>query len=58
MHIDSINPGNFGGTYAFFGGLVPALDANNNLIPGAAPVSVSSIERYRRTLVRRLGRLS
>ncbi len=51
VHIDSTNTGNFGGTYAFFGGLVPALDANNNLIPGAPPVSVSSLERYRRTLV-------
>jgi len=51
VHTDSSNEGNFGGTYAFFGGLVPALDANNNLIPGAPPVSVSSLERYRRTLV-------
>jgi hypothetical protein len=46
----SISPGNFGGTYTFAGGLGPALDATDQIIPGAAPVQVSSLERYRRTL--------
>lgn len=51
VRIKSIAPSNFGGTYTFNGGSGPALDANNQLIPGAAPVQVSSIERYRRTLL-------
>ena len=46
----SISPANFGGTYTFAGGLGPALDANDQIIPGQPPVQVSSLERYRRTL--------
>ena len=46
----SISPGNFGGTYTFAGGLGPALDANDQIIPGQPLVQVSSLERYRRTL--------
>jgi hypothetical protein len=48
--IDNISPGNFGGTYTFAGGTGPALDANDQVIPGSA-VQLSSLERYRRTLV-------
>ena len=48
--INSIAPSNFGGTYTFSGGAGPALDANDQIIPGAAPLALSSLERYRRTL--------
>lgn len=45
------SPQNFGGTYTFFGGTIgPKLDANNQVIPGATE-TVTSIERYRRTLL-------
>jgi hypothetical protein len=54
VHIDSISPGNFGGTYTFAGGLGPKLDANDQVVlgPDGQPliVEVSSLERYRRTL--------
>ena len=44
-------PQNFGGTYTFFGGGVgPQLDANDHVIPNTL-IPVTSIERYRRTLV-------
>src|SRR5205085_11673456 len=44
------------GSYTFAGGVGPALDANDKLVPGAATVDVSSLERYRRTLAfQRLG---
>jgi hypothetical protein len=49
-HVDSISPANFGGTYTFAGGSGPRLDANDQVIPGP-PVEISSLERYRRTLV-------
>lgn len=53
-HIDSISPGNFGGTYTFGGGIGPRLDENDQVVvgPGGQPevVQVSSLERYRRTL--------
>ncbi|MEJ7618733.1 MAG: carboxypeptidase regulatory-like domain-containing protein [Pyrinomonadaceae bacterium] len=42
---------NFGGTYTFTGGEAVPLDANDQPIIGGALVSVTSIERYRRTLV-------
>ncbi|HEY0348971.1 MAG TPA: carboxypeptidase-like regulatory domain-containing protein [Pyrinomonadaceae bacterium] len=51
VHIDDINPSNFGGTYVFAGAFVPQLDANNKPVAGAAPVFVDSLERYRRTLL-------
>ncbi|MBA3257295.1 MAG: TonB-dependent receptor, partial [Pyrinomonadaceae bacterium] len=51
VSISDINPNNFGGTYTFTGGLVPELGANNQPIPGAAPILVDSLERYRRTLL-------
>jgi hypothetical protein len=52
VHISDFSPQNFGGTYTFFGGgFGPALDANDQIIPGAEPVPLTSIERYRRTVV-------
>ncbi|HYX31206.1 MAG TPA: carboxypeptidase-like regulatory domain-containing protein [Pyrinomonadaceae bacterium] len=51
VRIDDLSPANFGGTYTFAGALVPQLDANNNPIPGAAPIFAESLERYRRTLL-------
>ncbi len=50
VSIKSISPSNFGGTYTFSGGAGPALDANDQIIPGAAPLALTSLERYRRTL--------
>jgi hypothetical protein len=59
-HIDTTDPGNFGGQYSFTGALVPQLDAHNNVVtmldPNTGtqvpvPVFVSSLERYRRTLL-------
>ena len=50
VSITDINPNNFGGSYTFAGGLVPALDANNNPI-FSQPVFADSLERYRRTLL-------
>src|SRR5437763_1039828 len=56
VRIRSIAPSNFGGSYTFAGGVGPALDANDQLIPGAATVDLGSLERYRRTLAfQRLG---
>jgi hypothetical protein len=53
--IDSISPQNFGGTYTFAGGRGPKLDANDQVVPGpnGQPeiIGLSSLERYRRTLV-------
>jgi hypothetical protein len=51
VRLDNVSPGNYGGTYAFTGGLAPQIDANGDLIPGATPKSVDSLERYRRTLL-------
>ena len=47
---DSISPQNFGGSYTFAGGPAPALDANNQPIPGQT-IQISSIENYRRALL-------
>ena len=56
VRIRSIAPSNFGGTYTFAGGFGPALDANDQVIPGGSTLEISSLERYRRTLVfQRLG---
>jgi len=53
--IDSVSPGNFGGTYNFGGGTGPLLDANNQIIldSNGQPqlIELSSLERYRRTLL-------
>ncbi|HEY0730739.1 MAG TPA: TonB-dependent receptor, partial [Pyrinomonadaceae bacterium] len=54
VSIESISPGNFGGTYTFSGGPGPLLDENDQVVPGPGGqpqiVQVSSLERYRRTL--------
>jgi hypothetical protein len=51
VRLKSIAPSNFGGSYTFAGGTGPSLDANDQIIPGGATVEISSLERYRRTLV-------
>ncbi|MEA2172924.1 MAG: hypothetical protein QOD00_516 [Blastocatellia bacterium] len=55
VRIGDVSPNNFGGTFTFSGGLVPQLDANNQIVLDATgrPVLVplTSIERYRRTLL-------
>ena len=52
--VDSVSPGNFGGSYTFSGGPGPLLDANDQVITrsNGLPqlVELSSLERYRRTL--------
>jgi len=53
VKIDSVSPGNFGGSYTFAGGPGPQLDANDQVVlVNNQPVIVelSSLERYRRTL--------
>lgn len=48
-------PQNFGGTYTFSGGAGPQLDSNNQIVLDATGqpilISLTSIERYRRTLL-------
>jgi uncharacterized membrane protein YgcG len=44
---------NFSGTFTFGGGLAPQLDANNEIVPGPVLIPITSIERYRRTLLLR-----
>ncbi|MDX6612079.1 MAG: hypothetical protein QOD75_1265 [Blastocatellia bacterium] len=51
VDVRSIAPSNFGGTYTFGGGTGPVLDANDQVIPGGGTIAISSLERYRRTLV-------
>jgi hypothetical protein len=55
VSITDISPNNFGGTYTFSGGLVPLLNANNQIVLDnnghAIPVQLTSIERYQRTLL-------
>jgi hypothetical protein len=51
VRLRSISPSNFGGTYTFAGGTGPTLDANDNPIPGGQAIAISSLERYRRTLL-------
>ncbi len=51
----NISPQNFGGSFTFGGGVGPELDANNQPVLDASGnpvlVTISSIERYQRTLV-------
>ncbi len=47
---NNTSPTNFLGTFTFAGGLAPALDSNNLPITGT-DVQITSIERYRRTLL-------
>src|SRR5215813_3745000 len=51
VNIRSISPFNFVGSYTFSGGTGPTLDSNANLVPGAPLMQLSSLERYRRTLL-------
>lgn len=52
VSISQFSPQNFGGTYSFFGGgFGPVLDANDQVVPGGGTQPITSIERYRRTLV-------
>jgi hypothetical protein len=44
------SPTNFDGTYVFSGGKAPQLDAQNRVVSGPL-VDITSIERYRRTLL-------
>jgi hypothetical protein len=58
ISIDDVSPQNFSGTFTFSGGRVPQLDANNQIVSDPATglplmVQVTSIERYRRTLLLR-----
>lgn len=48
--IEDKNPNGFGGSFTFAGGVGPALDANNQVIPGVQ-IPLTSLERYRRTLL-------
>jgi Carboxypeptidase regulatory-like domain len=53
VKLDSVSPGNFGGTWTFAGGRGPRLDANDQVIlVNGQPeiIDVGSLERYRRTL--------
>ncbi len=47
---DDTSVNNFGGSYSFFGGTGPQLDANNQPIPGTS-IDLTALERYRRTLL-------
>lgn len=47
---DDTSVNNFGGTYTFFGGTGPELDANNQAIAGTE-IQLTALERYRRTLL-------
>jgi hypothetical protein len=55
VSILDVSPNNFGGTFTFAGGLAPQLDAANQVVLDAAGqpvlVPITSIERYRRTLL-------
>jgi hypothetical protein len=51
VRLRSISPNNFGGSYTFTGGTGPSLDLNDQIIPGGPAIEISSLERYRRTLV-------
>ena len=51
VSLESISPGNFGGTYTFAGGVGPLLDASDQVISDGGTIELSSLERYRRTLL-------
>jgi len=62
VKVQNVSLNNFGGTYIFAGGLAPRLDANNQVVLDAngQPINelITSIERYRRTLVFQQAHLS
>jgi hypothetical protein len=53
--IGDVSSNNFGGTYVFFGGVAPMLDANNQAVRDRngqiVLTNITSLERYRRTLL-------
>src|SRR6266850_3167725 len=56
VSIDDVSPQNFSGTFTFSGGRVPQLNASNQIVNDPATgliamVQITSIERYRRTLL-------
>ncbi len=51
VRVNSVSPFNFVGGYTFSGGTGPTLDANDQLVPGAGLIQLTSLERYRRTLL-------
>lgn len=51
VRITDVSPQNFGGTFTFSGGFAPPLNANNEIVRDALPVPITSIERFRRTLL-------
>ena len=55
IDIDDVSASNFGGTYSFFGGVAPLLDANNHVQRNSSGQivlgNITSLERYRRTLL-------
>lgn len=55
VRIDDLSSNNFAGTYVFFGGAAPLLDASNNVVKDGGgnivPTEITSLERYRRTLL-------
>jgi hypothetical protein len=58
--VDTTSPQNFGGTFTFGGGTAPVLNADNQPVLDSSgqplPAPITSIERYRRTLLfQRLG---
>ena len=48
--LDDTSVNNFGGTFTFFGGTGPELDASGQPIPGTS-IDLTALERYRRTLL-------
>ena len=62
VHVKNVSLSNFGGTYSFSGGIAPRLDGNDQLVLDAngQPINerITSIERYRRTLVFQQAQLS
>ena len=51
VRTNDTSPTNFGGSWVFTGGPGPLLDANNQPVPNIDPITLTSIERYRRTLL-------
>ncbi len=56
-YLEDTSVSNFGGTYTFFGGQGPELDASNQPIAGTW-VQLTALERYQRTLLFQGGALS
>ncbi len=50
VRITDISQNNFGGTFIYAGGQAPVLDANNQIVAGQSE-TITSLERFRRTLV-------